>query len=285
MRFSALALLVVLGLSTAASQSVGQDKPVKIEYWGQSFYILTTSKGVRVAFDPHAIPAYFRRPDVIEEDELKTADIVTISHNHNDHIRTQIFKKNQNGIEVIRGLKGQNIKADWNIFEKTVGDIKFRTVPTYHDGMEGLERGKNAVFVLEVDGWRIVHLGDLGHLLTPKQLKMIGPVDVLMIPVGGIYTLNGSEAAKVVEQLRPKEYIFPMHYGTKIFEDILSAEEFLDIFERKDKSKVVRLSESVKESEREQHVQLNRDPLRPRPFIVQLHYAPKQEMKKEVKKK
>ncbi|MBM3993374.1 MAG: MBL fold metallo-hydrolase [Planctomycetes bacterium] len=288
MRSVALAILVAFGLTTVgASIGAAQAMPVKIEYWGQSFFILTTSKGVRVAFDPHAIPAYFRDPDSIAEDELKTADICTISHNHNDHIRTQIFKKEKGKppLEVLRGLKGQNLKADWNVFEKTVGDIKFRTVPTYHDDMEGLARGKNAVFIVEVDGWRIVHLGDLGHLLTPKQLKMIGPVDVLMVPVGGIYTLNGSEASKVVEQLRPKEYIFPMHYGTKIFEDILSAEEFLDIFERKDKSKVIRLSESVREAEREQSVQLNRDPQRPRPLIVQLHYAPKQEKKKEDKKK
>ena len=84
-----------------------------------------------------------------------------------------------------------------------------------------MQRGKVGVFIIEVDGWKIVHLGDLGHLLTPSQLKRIGPVDVLMIPVGGIYTLNGSEAKKVVEQLKPKEYIFPMHYGTKVFDAVL----------------------------------------------------------------
>ncbi len=92
---------------------------------------------------------------------------------------------------------------------------------------EGFMRGKNSVFVVEVDGWKIAHLGDLGHTLTPSQLKRIGQVDVVMIPVGGIYTLNGAEAKKVIGQLKPKEYIFPMHYGTKIFDDILPIDEFL----------------------------------------------------------
>src|SRR5262249_55515236 len=74
----------------------------------------------------------------------------------------------------------------------------------------------------------IVHLGDLGHLLTPKQLKSIGPVDVLLIPVGGVYTINGAEAKQVVEQLKPSRYILPMHYATKVFEDLLTADEFLE---------------------------------------------------------
>jgi L-ascorbate metabolism protein UlaG (beta-lactamase superfamily) len=91
-----------------------------------------------------------------------------------------------------------------------------------------MEKGKNAVFIVEVDGLRIVHLGDLGHLLTREQIKEIGPVDVLMIPVGGVYTLNGADAKEVVAQLKPKKYIIPMHYGTKVFDDVLPADEFLE---------------------------------------------------------
>ena len=79
-----------------------------------------------------------------------------------------------------------------------------------------------------MDGLHIVHLGDLGHFLSDEQIKQIGPVDVLMIPVGGIYTLNGSDAKKVIEQLKPKRYILPMHYGTKVFDDLLPLDEFLD---------------------------------------------------------
>src|SRR5262249_45830922 len=71
-------------------------------------------------------------------------------------------------------------------------------------------------------------LGDLGHILGDKDIKAIGPVDVLMIPVGGVYTINGSEAKRVVEQLKPRIAILPMHYGTKSFQDLLPLDEFLE---------------------------------------------------------
>ena len=191
--------------------------------------------------------------------------------------------------KVLRGLKGTDLKATWALIDETIDkDIKIKSVGVYHDDQEGIIRGKNTIFIVEVDGWRIAHLGDLGHILTPPQLKRIGQVDVVMVPVGGIYTLNGSEANKVVEQLKPKEYIFPMHYGTSIFEDILTADEFIDIRERQDKNKVVRLSESEKDpAKRENIIALNRDGSRPRPLVVQLHYWEKteKEEKKEKKKK
>jgi L-ascorbate metabolism protein UlaG (beta-lactamase superfamily) len=271
MRRWAFAILFLLGLAWfGASAGIGNQKPtpLTIEYNGQSFYIITTSKGKRIAFDPHAIPAYYPTGRI----ELKKADIICISHNHTDHIRTEIFEKTKDQ-KILRGLKTLSLKSDWAVVDETIGDIKVRTVGVYHDNNEGLQRGKNAVFIIEVDGWRFVHLGDLGHLLTPAQLKRIGPVDVLMIPVGGIYTLNGSEAKKVVEQIKPKEYIFPMHYGTKVFEDILPVDEFL---EEQDKRKVAISDDNV--------ITLNRDPQRPRPLIVQLHYWPKEEKKEEKKK-
>jgi hypothetical protein len=85
-----------------------------------------------------------------------------------------------------------------------------------------------------------------------------------MVPVGGIYTLNGSEAKKVVAQLQPKEYIFPMHYATKVFDDVLPITEFLD---EQDRAKIAATEDNK--------VYLNRDPTRPRPLVVQLHYWPK----------
>lgn len=115
-----------------------------------------------------------------------------------------------------------------------------------------------------MDGWRICHLGDLGHKLNDAQVKRIGAIDVLMIPVGGIYTLNGSEARHVVEQLNPKEYIFPMHYGNKIFDEILPIDEFL---EDQDRMKIAVSDDNA--------VTLNKDAQRPRPLIVQLNYWPK----------
>ena len=101
-------------------------------------------------------------------------------------------------------------------------------------------------------------------MLSPEQLRKIGTVDVLMIPVGGVYTLNGSEAKKVVEQIKPREYIFPMHYGTKIYDDVLTVDEFLDDQPRAN----VTVSLDNK-------ITLNRDAQRPRPLIVQLNFWPR----------
>ncbi len=271
MRRWTLASLIGLSLMTLAVPTgvTGEkaDAPITIEYHGNSFYIITSSKGKRIAFDPHLIPDY-GRPEIPPK-----ADIVTISHNHNDHNRVDAFG-NADTIRVLRGLKTMSLKSDWNIFEETIGDIKVRTVGLYHDDSEGLQRGKVAAFIVDVDGWKIAHLGDLGHLLTPAQLKRIGPVDVLMIPVGGIYTLNGSEARKVVEQIKPKEYIFPMHYGTKVFDATLPPDEFYEDIEKR---KLAIHDENV--------LKLNRDAQRPRPLTVQLHYWPKEEKKKDEKKK
>lgn len=273
MRRFAFALLFVLALSLVGVEpGISKEKPagpVTIEYHGQSMYIITTTKGKRIAFDPHYILAYQR-----EMPQLK-ADIVCVSHNHTDHTRVEIFAKNKD-MKILRGLKTLSLKSDWDDIEQTIDDIKIRTVGVHHDNSEGLVRGKNAVFIVEVDGWRIAHLGDLGHLLTKEQLKAInrtGPIDVLMIPVGGIYTINGDEAKKVVQQIKPKEYIFPMHYGTDVFDDILPVTEFLD---GQDKNKVAVTDDNV--------IRLNRDDARPRPFIVQLHYWPKEEKKVEKKK-
>jgi L-ascorbate metabolism protein UlaG (beta-lactamase superfamily) len=280
MRRAAFAIAILLictfvGLST----STGGDKkgPLSITNFGQSFFIVTTSKDKRIAFDPHGIPAYDR-----DEAPKCEADIVCISHNHNDHTRVQVLnnvdtekKEKKRDLKIFRGLKGMSLKGgDWNPVNEEIGDIKIRNVGVFHDEQEGLLRGKNSVFVIEVDGWRICHLGDLGHILTVPQLKKIGPVDVLMIPVGGIYTLNGSEAKKVVDQIKPKEYIFPMHYGTKVFEDVLTAEEFLEQFPKREVA-----------IEDHNEIILNKEASRPRPLVVQLHYYPKEEKKKEEKRK
>lgn len=266
-----IAFAILLGAAYfGASTGITQDTPgapISIEYHGQSFYILTSSKGTRIAFDPHTIPDYY--PDRVVYP--KKVDAVCISHNHNDHTRVEALEAREKGtkLKVLRGLKTPGLKSDWAILDETVADVKIRTVGVYHDDKEGFERGKVAVFIVEVDGWKVAHLGDLGHLLTASQLKKIGPVDVVMIPVGGIYTLNGAEAKKVVEQLKPKEYVFPMHFGTKVFTDILPPDEF---YEDVEKRRIAILDENT--------IKLNRDTQRPRPLIVQLHYWAKEEKKK-----
>jgi L-ascorbate metabolism protein UlaG (beta-lactamase superfamily) len=200
------------------SAGAADAKKVTLRWHGQSFFDLETSQGTRIAFDPHAIDAYGRI--------IVRADLVLVSHNHNDHNQVDVIESKNK--KTISGLREEGRKFEWNLVDEKFRDVHLRSVGTYHDDAQGIERGKNTVFILEVDGLRIVHLGDLGHFLTEEQIKQIGQVDVLMIPVGGVYTLNGSDAKKVVTQLKPRKYIIPMHYGTKAFDDLLPVNEFLE---------------------------------------------------------
>src|SRR5262245_42623332 len=152
------------------------SKKVTIRWHGQSFFVLESSQGTRVAFDPHFIDTYTRVSVKV--------DLVCISHFHNDHTQVKESISNAARVKILPGLKGEGRRLDWNAIDEKIQDIHVKTVGVYHDTSEGMERGKNAVFILEVDGLRIVHLGDLGHQLTAQQLKAIGQVDVLMIPVG-----------------------------------------------------------------------------------------------------
>jgi L-ascorbate metabolism protein UlaG (beta-lactamase superfamily) len=212
-------ILAVLATTLVLSPIASAGPKVTITWHGQSFFDVQSSKGTRIALDPHAIEA-FGRQDI-------PADVVLISHEHSDHNQTGVIR-NEAQARVIHGIKVDGRKTTWNNVDETFRDIHIRSVGVYHDAAEGMERGKNTIFILEVDGLHIVHLGDLGHLLTPKDIKRIGPVDVLMIPVGGVYALNGSEAKKVVEQLKPRLYILPMHYATGTFQDLLPLDEFLE---------------------------------------------------------
>jgi L-ascorbate metabolism protein UlaG (beta-lactamase superfamily) len=209
---------VAAGLSLLGPAAAADAKKLVLRWHGQSFFELETSKGTRIVFDPHAIEEYGRI-------EVK-ADLILISHLHNDHTQVQVVS-NRDKAKTIFGVKAGR-RAEWNLIDEQFRDVHVSTVGTYHDNSQGMERGKNAVFIVEADGLRLVFLGDLGHRLTANQIKQIGKVDVLLIPVGGVYTLNGSEAKDVVAQLKPRKYIVPMHYGTRVFEDVLPVDEFLD---------------------------------------------------------
>jgi L-ascorbate metabolism protein UlaG (beta-lactamase superfamily) len=200
------------------------DKPLTIRWLGQSFFVLTTSAGTRVAVDPHAIEA-FGKPTT-------SADLVLISHFHPDHVRLEAIE-NRDQAKVVYGLTppaggGNPARAAWNPVRETFKDVRVRNVGTYHDTSQGMQRGRNSVFIVEADGLKVVHLGDLGHVLGDEQVRQIGQPDVLMVPAGGVYTINGSKAKEVVAQLKPKRYVLPMHYGTRTFEDLLPLDEFLD---------------------------------------------------------
>lgn len=216
--------LAGLALAVLAVPAPAQapKKALQLRWYGHSFFQLTTTAGTRVVFDPHAIAEY-GAPQV-------AADVVVMSHDHNDHNRKEILANaDSKDLKAFAGVvpKGKT-GSDWAKVDATVKDVKVRNVPTYHDDEEGAKRGKNSVFVIEADGLKFVHLGDLGHELSEEQAKAIGPVDVLMVPVGGIYTLNGEAAKKVVAQLKPRLFVIPMHYGTKVYTDVQPPDEFLD---------------------------------------------------------
>jgi L-ascorbate metabolism protein UlaG (beta-lactamase superfamily) len=212
-----LVVAIVGGLFSTTRANAGPE--VTLRWYGQSFFVLESTKGTLVAFDPHAIEA-FGRHEV-------NADLVLMSHLHDDHTQIGVIGNGAKA-KAVQGLRVKGKTTEWVPADFTFKDVHVRSVGTYHDTVEGMQRGKNTVFIVEVDGLRIVHLGDLGHVLSAKDVQKIGPVDVLLIPIGGVYTINGSEAKKVVEQLKPKQFIVPMHYGVKGYDDLLPADEFLE---------------------------------------------------------
>lgn len=145
------------------------------------------------------------------------ADIVTISHNHEDHNQGDLVS----GHPYIMANPG----------EYEVKNVSVFGVSAFHDNQKGQERGKNTIFVIEMDKMRICHLGDLGHKLEENILEELDGVDILMIPVGGSVTINPSEAMQVVSQIEPK-IVLPMHYNEEglnqqIFGDLAPLEAFL----------------------------------------------------------
>lgn len=193
----------------------------KLRWHGQSYFSLNTPKGKTIAFDPHAI-AYFGKVEL-------TADIILCSHRHNDHAQPEVIEKHATA-RIFHGLN-ESIKGrppEWNKIDEKVGAIQIRTVPTYHDTMNGMQRGKNSAFVVDAEGLKICHLGDLGHELDAAQINAIGEVDILLIPCGGIYTINGEKAKAIALQIKPKLYVVPMHFGFEGYDDLLPVDEFLD---------------------------------------------------------
>lgn len=125
------------------------------------------------------------------------ADIVTVSHDHFDHNN-------------VKGVGGDPLVVN-TPGEFEVKQVQIQGIPSWHDSSEGAERGDNTIFRFIFEDLRIAHLGDLGTLLSDEQLEQLGNIDVLMIPVGGVYTLNGKRAVEVVNQIEPR-MVIPMHY-------------------------------------------------------------------------
>ncbi len=163
------------------------------------------------------------------------ANIVTISHSHSDHSDPGF-------------LKGDPFIID-SPGEYSIKRISVRGIDSFHDDEQGEKRGRNAIFVIESEEIRICHLGDLGHVLTEEQVEKIGEIDILMIPVGGKYTIEPDQAKEVVAQLEPN-MIIPMHYkipGLKL--DVANEKPFFSVMGEKVKEKVSKINIKKKELE------------------------------------
>ena len=189
---------LALPAQAAAAPTAG-----KLTWYGQACFLLETTGGTRIVMDPIPKGIGYELPQGLK------ADIVTISHEHGDHNNVGFVTGKP---RVIRGLTAD--KKGWTRVDEKVKDVSIRTVGVYHDDERGAKRGLDTVFIFEVGGVRIAHLGDLGHVLNDQQLAAIGAVDVLLIPVGGTFTIDALKATRVVEQMRPRLMVVPMHYKT-----------------------------------------------------------------------
>lgn len=163
---------------------------MKIKWLGHASFLITSDAGIRIITDP------YMPNERLTYDEIKeSSDIVTVSHDHFDHNNVAAVRGNPEVVKEAKEIKG----------------IKFNGIPTYHDDTGGSQRGNNIIFYFEVDGIRVCHLGDLGHPLSDKQVAELDNVDILLIPVGGNYTIDAKVTIEICGKLTPK-VIIPMHF-------------------------------------------------------------------------
>lgn len=191
---------------------------MKIKYLAHAAFLITSEEGIKIVTDPYTTSPGFGYGEITE-----TADIVTVSHEHGDHNNVASVRGNPKAVRTTEEVKG----------------IKIKGVVTAHDETGGSQRGKNTIFCFTINGINVCHAGDLGHELTAEQVQAIGKVDVLMIPVGGFFTIDAAAATRTCDQLKPKA-IFPMHYKTgKSGLPIAGVDDFLQ-----DKDNVTRSNDS-----------------------------------------
>ncbi len=164
---------------------------MEITFLGQSCFKIKGKNAILVT-DPYDKNIGYKMP--------KThADIVTVSHNHNDHNNVHAISDDP---KVVDGPGEYEIKK-----------VTIYGIASFHDKNQGKDQGKNTIYLIEMDGLRLCHLGDLGHNLTDLELEEIDGVDVLMIPVGGTSTIDAELASKIINEIEPN-IVIPMHYKT-----------------------------------------------------------------------
>lgn len=167
------------------------EQSVRVRWHGHSCFEVASDE-VTVVTDPHDGKSLGIQPPKAR------ADVVLVSHNHFDHAAVRVVAKPE-----------ATVLTDPSPVR--LGDLRVRGVETFHDAAGGEARGGNIAFKFILGDVRFCHLGDLGHILTPEQVKAIGEVDVLFVPVGGVFTIDAEGAWRVVELIHPR-IVVPMHY-------------------------------------------------------------------------
>jgi L-ascorbate metabolism protein UlaG (beta-lactamase superfamily) len=180
---------------------------VKVKWLGHASFLITAADGTRILTDPFGDYPGLRYKPVQE-----TADLVLVSHDHGDHVGGKVTGSpkvvSKPGVEKARG-------------------IEVKGIATFHDRSRGKERGKNTIFCFTVDDLRVCHLGDLGHDLSGSETAEIGQVDVMMVPVGGLFTIDAGTASAVCDRIGPR-VVLPMHYKSdKCDFPIAGVDEFI----------------------------------------------------------
>ncbi|MDE6075658.1 MAG: MBL fold metallo-hydrolase [Clostridia bacterium] len=201
---------------------------MKIRYLGHSSFLLTESTGTAIVCDPYGDEVGFSMPAV-------SADAVTVSHHHYDH-------------DNVKAVGGNPVILDREQGYELPG-VDINAVKSYHDDNQGAQRGENVIFKFRMDGLDVCHLGDLGEECSSELIEAILPVNILLIPVGGNYTIDAAMAKEYVDRIMP-DVVIPMHYRTKGCElDIDKVDEFVSLFD----------DESVECEEVDGDIELTRD--------------------------
>jgi len=237
--FYHMKLIVSLRLKTLARNStckLGCKYIMEIKYIGHSCFEIK-GKELKIVIDPYdPKKTGYKLPKL-------NADLVLCSHNHDDHSHAE-------GV------------SDYTLHVSTPGEYEVKgiyveAIPTFHDNRKGADRGLNTLFQIHIDGLIVLHAGDLGHELAKETLEQIGDVDVLLLPVGGVYTINAETASKVVAAIEPG-IVVPMHYQTDdltgLSKKLDDLKKFLDEIgdsnvKKVDKLKLLRKSDIPEETE------------------------------------
>ena len=204
---------------------------MQIIWHGQSCFQIITNQaknGQRtIVIDPFDETLGLRVPKL-------EADILLVTHGHYDH----------NNVKAVGGnpflISGPG--------EYEAEDVFIQGIPAFHDKTKGKSQGENTCYTIETEEIRLCHLGDLGQSeLTEQQLQAMGEIDILMVPVGGIYTIDGEGASKIISQIEPK-IVIPMHYSLpKLKIKLEGIEKFLKVMGKKEIESLSKLSIKQKE--------------------------------------